>query len=53
LGDSNSTRMLGNEGFGDLSAFFMAAEGGNVVEDFLRVVGEGGLNVLEVNSCLP
>jgi hypothetical protein len=45
--------MLGNEGFGDLSDLARPAEGGKLVEDFRNVVGEGGRNVLEVNSCVP
>ena len=43
LGDCSSTRMFGSEGLADLLDLFKAAEGGNVVEDFLKVVGDGGL----------
>jgi len=45
--------MFGNEGFGLLSVLFRAADGGSIVDDFLRVVGEGGLSVRDVNSCVP
>ena len=35
--------MFGSEGLADLLDLFKAADGGNVVEDFLKVVGDGGL----------
>jgi len=35
--------MLGSEGLGLLSVLFKAADGGSIVDDFLIVVGEGGL----------
>ena len=43
LGDCSSTRMFGSEGLADLLDLFKAADGGNEVEDFLKVVGDGGL----------
>ena len=35
--------MFGSEGLADLLDLFKAADGGNEVEDFLKVVGDGGL----------